>query len=37
MFSGLDAPLTQGQLVPVTLVFENAGEVEITVPVDLDR
>tara|TARA_R110002124_G_scaffold198192_1_gene365141 strand:- start:464 stop:940 length:477 start_codon:yes stop_codon:yes gene_type:complete len=37
MFTGLDAPLTQGQLVPVTLVFENAGEVEITVPVDLDR
>lgn len=37
MFTGLDAPLTQGQLVPVTLVFEHAGEVQITVPVDLGR
>ncbi|MEH6646078.1 copper chaperone PCu(A)C [Sulfitobacter sp.] len=37
MFTGLDAPLEQGQMVPVTLVFEAAGEVEITVPVDLDR
>lgn len=37
MFMGLDAPLEQGQLVPVTLVFEAAGEVEITVPVDLTR
>jgi len=37
MFTGLEAPLAQGQLVPVTLVFEEAGEVEITVPVDLDR
>jgi copper(I)-binding protein len=37
MFTGLDAPLEQGQLVPVTLVFEEAGEVEITVPVDLTR
>jgi len=37
MFMGLDAPLTQGQLVPVTLVFEQAGEVEITIPVDLER
>lgn len=37
MFMGLDAPLVQGQLVPVTLIFETAGEVEITVPVDLER
>lgn len=37
MFMGLDAPLEQGQLVPVTLVFEQAGEIEITVPVDLTR
>jgi copper(I)-binding protein len=37
MFTGLDAPLEQGQLVPVTLEFERAGEVEIIVPVDLDR
>lgn len=37
MFTGLAAPLEQGQLVPVTLVFETAGEVEITIPVDLTR
>jgi copper(I)-binding protein len=37
MFTGLDAPLAQGQLVAVTLEFERAGEVEIIVPVDLDR
>jgi copper(I)-binding protein len=37
MFMGLDAPLVQGQLVPVTLVFEQAGEVEIIIPVDLER
>lgn len=37
MFMGLDAPLSQGQLVPVTLIFEQAGEIEITVPVDLNR
>ena len=37
MFMGLDAPLEQGQLVPVTLIFETAGEVEIIIPVDLDR
>lgn len=37
MFMGLEAPLEQGQLVPVTLLFETAGEVEITVPVDLTR
>jgi len=37
MFMGLDAPLEQGQLVPVTLVFEAVGDVEIIVPVDLTR
>jgi len=37
MFTGLTEPLEQGALVPVTLVFEQAGEVEITVPVDLMR
>ncbi len=37
MFTKLDAPLEQGQLVTVTLVFEKAGEVEILVPVDLTR
>lgn len=37
MFMGLQEPLTQGQLVPVTLVFEQAGDVEIIIPVDLTR
>jgi copper(I)-binding protein len=37
MFMGLDAPLVQGDVVQVTLVFEKAGEIEITVPVDLTR
>ncbi|MEP1765768.1 MAG: copper chaperone PCu(A)C [Sulfitobacter sp.] len=37
MFMGLTAPLEQGALVPVTLVFETAGEIVITVPVDLTR
>ena len=37
MFTGLDAPLEQGQLVPVTLVFEQAGDVEIIIPVDSNR
>lgn len=37
MFMGLTAPFEQGGMVPVTLIFENAGEVEIEVPVDLER
>ncbi len=37
MFMGLDAPLSQGQIVPVRLVFEKAGEIEIKIPVDLTR
>ena len=37
MFMGLEAPLEQGQLVGVTLLFEQAGEVEIVIPVDLNR
>lgn len=37
MFMGLQEPLTQGQLVTVTLEFETAGDVAITVPVDLNR
>lgn len=37
MFMGLSAPLAQGQIVPVTLQFESAGEVEIQIPVDRDR
>lgn len=37
MFMGLTAPLEQGQDVPVTLIFETAGEVEIVIPVDQER
>ncbi|WP_050929327.1 copper chaperone PCu(A)C [Aestuariivita boseongensis] len=37
MFMGLTQPLLQGDEITVTLVFENAGEVEVTIPVDLER
>lgn len=37
MFMGLKHPFEDGETVPVTLVFEKAGEVEIEVPVDLTR
>ncbi len=37
MFMGLKQPFEHGATVPVTLVFENAGEVVIDVPVDLER
>lgn len=37
MFMGLKEPLTQGQSVPVTLEFEQAGDIEIIIPVDLTR
>ena len=37
MFMGLVEPLVQGGEVTVTLTFERAGEVMITVPVDNDR
>ena len=37
MFMGLTAPFEQDAVVPVTLVFEKAGEVQVDVPVDLMR
>lgn len=37
MFMGLVAPFAPGDLIPVTLVFANAGEVEVMVPVAADR
>ncbi len=37
MFMGLNQPLSQGDDVSVTLIFENAGEIEVTIPVDLER
>ncbi|HKK85297.1 MAG TPA: copper chaperone PCu(A)C [Roseovarius sp.] len=37
MFMGINAPFEQGKMIPLTLTFEQAGEVEIEVPVDLER
>jgi len=37
MFMGLTEPLVQNTEVKVTLTFENAGEVEIMIPVDHAR
>lgn len=37
MFMGLKQELKHGDVVPVTLVFQNAGEVTIEIPVDLER
>jgi copper(I)-binding protein len=37
MFMGLTAPFEQGAMIPLTLTFEKAGEIEIEVPVDLER
>ncbi|SLN29327.1 hypothetical protein TRL7639_01183 [Falsiruegeria litorea R37] len=37
MFMGLKEPFEQGEMIPMILVFERAGEIEIEVPVDLER
>lgn len=37
MFMGLNAPFEQGRIIPVTLVFEKAGRIEVEIPVDLER
>ena len=37
MFMGLKESFDQGKEIPVTLVFENAGEIEVVIPVDLER
>ena len=37
MFLGLTRPLAHGDSVDVTLVFEKAGEIAVTIPVDLER
>lgn len=37
MFMGLKRSLAHGDTVDVTLVFENAGEIAVTIPVDLER
>ncbi|NAZ36294.1 copper chaperone PCu(A)C [Rubellimicrobium sp. CFH 75288] len=37
MFLGLTEPWEDGDLIPLTLVFEVAGEIELEVPVDRSR
>ena len=37
MFMGLNDPMMQGDSFTLTLVFEKAGEIEVEVPVDLER
>lgn len=37
MLMGLHKGLSDGDEVPLTLVFEKAGEIEVVVPVDLSR
>lgn len=37
MFMGLSEPMEQGDLVPVTFVFEHAGDMMVHIPVDLER
>ena len=37
MFMGLNGPFEEGADVDVTLVFENAGEIDVAIPVDLKR
>lgn len=37
MFMGLNTRLEHGDEVQAVLVFEKAGEVELTIPVDLER
>ena len=37
MLMGLTAPLVQGEEITMTLTFEHAGEVEVSIPVDRER
>lgn len=37
MFMGLKEPFEQGKMIDVTLTFENAGDVRVQIPVDLER
>lgn len=37
MLMGLTSPMEQGGTVTVTLTFENAGDIVVEVPVDLER
>jgi copper(I)-binding protein len=37
MFMGITDPFEDGDTIPLTLIFEQAGEIEVEVPVDLSR
>lgn len=37
MFMGLNTPFEQDDVITVTFVFENAGEISVEIPVDQDR
>lgn len=37
MLMGLTGPLEQGAEINVTLIFEQAGEVDVTIPIDNER
>lgn len=37
MFMGLKESFDQGKVIRVTLVFQKAGEIEVDIPVDLER
>ncbi|MGI3210728.1 copper chaperone PCu(A)C [Roseovarius tibetensis] len=37
MLMGLTEPFEQGKVIPMTLIFETAGEITLDVPVDLAR
>lgn len=37
MMMGLTRPFIQGEVITLTLVFENAGEITIEVPIDNER
>lgn len=37
MMMGLNGPINEGEEIPVTLIFEKAGEIEVTITVDNQR
>ena len=37
MFMGLTTPFKQGDTNGITFIFDNAGQINVSIPVDLDR
>lgn len=37
MFMGLNQPFEQGETITVTLTFEEAGDITVEIPIDLER